>query len=90
MGRLKANKSLTEIVLNSYSADLVAFNHQPGFVTADPVVRRALMAAIDQNAYNKAATGGAAEAAGGTMSKSNKCYDPETSTLMPASGHAKM
>ena len=46
------------------------------------------MAAIDRDAYNKAATGGAAEVASSTMSKSNKCYDPETSTLVPTGGPA--
>jgi peptide/nickel transport system substrate-binding protein len=84
--RLQATKSLRQVVNKSYGADLIGFNHQPGYATADEAVREALMTAVDTDAYNRAATAGLADLATSYLSSDVLCYDPKTAAMMPKGG----
>ena len=81
--RLSADKSLVHKQATSYLSYALVFNQAPGHATADPVVRKALTAAIDQKSWNQIAYQGLGKVTPSILTPAADCYEPGTASLLP-------
>ena len=73
--RLVSNKSLSVFKASDYFAYIIPFNENPGHVTTDVNVRKALAMAIDPNTFGSAAFGpGGYTVATDALSTDSQCY----------------
>lgn len=83
VGRLVADKSLTQAGFFSQTPEFLLFNHDSSRITADKTVRQALMAAIDPKAWNVAANNGYGTATTAIMPRVRGCGESVTGPLVP-------
>src|ERR1700687_970162 len=81
--RLIANPSLSNVSTSSPKLLPLVMNQTAGHATADPQVRRAIMAAIDPKAWAQAAFPGHATTGTSLFASTAPCYDPSTAQLVP-------
>lgn len=88
--RLIGDKSLVHKAATSYLSYSLVFNQAPGHPTVDETVRRALIAAVDQKAWNQVAYQGLGKVSPSFLSQNAECFEPSTQSLVPANpGPAK-
>jgi peptide/nickel transport system substrate-binding protein len=87
--RLLGTKSLQNLAGSPNSVYPLAFNEQPGHVTADPQVRLALMTAISTSDFTKAAFQSYGVTSTSLYTPSMPCFDPKTADLVPKTDLAK-
>ncbi len=83
VARLAAEKSLTQQTIYNYLATPLIFNELPGRPGADETIRRALITAIDPNAFMQAATRGLGKLSPSLLTPAANCFDPTTASLAP-------
>ena len=83
VGRLLTAKQLTHVVIFSNLLNFLHFNETPGKIAADPVIRQALITAIDPAAVNQAETDGRGKLSLSWFLPGSRCYDPATEKLAP-------
>jgi peptide/nickel transport system substrate-binding protein len=81
--RLLAEPSLRSKTTTGYYDYYLVFNQDPSRPTSDVKIREALVAAIDQNAYNQAANQGRGEVSPSFLMPKADCFDPKTADLLP-------
>lgn len=81
--RLIADESLAYSISTTWVVYPLTFNELPGHVTADPVLRRALITAIDPKAYVKAVYQGRAVLSPTVATPDAQCFDPSVAKLAP-------
>lgn len=81
--RLNAQSSLNLQATTSYKVNPLTMNATSGHVTADPQVRRAIMTAINPEAWLQAAYQGEGVTSTSIFTKNATCYDPSTAGLIP-------
>lgn len=81
--RLVADKSLIQHVTHNYATYPLLFNFAAGHPTRDPLVREALMRAVDPKAWNEAAFSGQGTLTTSLVTPDVLCYDPATASLFP-------
>jgi peptide/nickel transport system substrate-binding protein len=87
--RLLRDKSLTQVKLASNAAEVLSFNESPGHPTTDPVLRQAIMMAIDGKAYNTAEYGGHGTNVTSILTSTTPCYSKDSESLLPKLDIAK-
>jgi peptide/nickel transport system substrate-binding protein len=87
--RLQNDRSFTQKRTHSFASYTVYFNAFPPHPTADPQVRRALMAALDEQGWNQAANFGLGTLSASFLEPGTVCYDATTAKVYPTGGPAK-
>jgi peptide/nickel transport system substrate-binding protein len=86
VSRLLASQSLKHTALPNYQAQTVVFKMREGGIFADPggaKLREAIFAAIDPQAWNRAAFSGRGTVSPSVIRPGGDCFDPKTRTLVP-------
>ncbi len=81
--RLAKESGLKQQTAMAIGADTLTFNEGDGHATADPKVRRALMLAVDNNAYNRAAYFGLGRTMTTMTTPSMDCFDASVGKYSP-------
>lgn len=83
--RLLADKGLTHKTEIGPLTFPLVFNESPGRPTADPVVRQALMSAVDRSQWNRVVYQGRGFASPSFLAPTADCYDAAVAKYLPAS-----
>jgi peptide/nickel transport system substrate-binding protein len=75
VNRLEANSSYTHVSSNLYAADPLVMNESPGLPGANPLIRKAVMYAINASDLNKAETFGHAPLIKTELTPNQRCYN---------------
>jgi peptide/nickel transport system substrate-binding protein len=82
--RLLADTRVTHTeTLASYALQTLAFNESPGHIGTDPIVRRALITAIDPKGWLQGSVNGHGQLSSAFVATSVNCFDPGTAKLAP-------
>src|SRR5262249_47791611 len=83
LNRLLSDSSVRSKSATGYYNYYMVFNQDPSRPTSDVTVRKALVSAIDQNAYNQAGNQGRGELSPSFLMPKADCFDPKTADLLP-------
>jgi peptide/nickel transport system substrate-binding protein len=82
--RLATNPDLNAQKVTPFGMQFMFFHHGENHVTSDPLVRRAIAAAFDREAFTAAATFGNGVTAQSYVSDGVQCFDTGVAELLPA------
>jgi peptide/nickel transport system substrate-binding protein len=81
--RLLSDASLQNFVSHSFYSHPLTMNETEGHITADPVIREAIVTALDPNAWNEVAHAGLGLVSPSFLSPDADCFDGSTESLLP-------
>lgn len=81
--RLASDPNLSMQKVTPFGMQFMFFNHGEKHVTSDPLVRRAIAAAFDREAFTAAATFGNGVTAQSYVSDGVQCFDPAVAGMLP-------
>jgi peptide/nickel transport system substrate-binding protein len=87
--RLLSNSSLSHVALASNGVEVLAFNETPGHPTTDPILRQALMMALEGKAYNTAEYSGHGTNSTSIVTSTTPCYLSNSASLLPGQDISK-
>lgn len=82
--RLSSDGSLPSTEVTPFGMQFLFFQHGEDYVTSDPLVRQAIAAAFDREAFTAAATFENGVTATSFISESVECFDPSVAEFLPA------